>query len=508
MIAQICSPSTLRPVNFAGEESMLARPVRACQGSTNAGAISRVAGLGVSAYNRGWFCPRSVGLLETRPIMYLIYSLLFSLGVVLTAPYYVWRLRNKIGSFALWQERFGILPSSFQQAEAGAFWVHAVSVGETLAAAGLVQGLQRQVPQRKIFLSHLTLAGREAGENRLPAVAGRFYLPLDWHWCVRGALDRIRPALLLIVETELWPNLLRAAHQYGARVILVNARLSDRSFRGYRLFRPFMRRVLENVDWVCAQTPTDAERFRLLGAKPERVVVTGNMKFDGQPPQLGELTSRLERALRGPDRSPVVVAASTMPGEEPLLLRAWGKIRRRHPRALMILAPRHPARFETVARYLAGDARSFVRRTALEASDQGIARQLALPEILLLDTIGELAGIFELADVVFVGGSLVPTGGHNPLEPAFWSKPILFGPYMENFRDTAKLFREATAAVEVRDPADLAERVLELLENPARRRQLGEAARKVLEQESGATQRILERLSEWLDVSRPSRAGV
>ncbi|MCJ7503216.1 MAG: 3-deoxy-D-manno-octulosonic acid transferase, partial [Acidobacteriia bacterium] len=161
--------------------------------------------------------------------MYLIYSLLFTLGVVLTAPYYLWRLRGKVTSGAAWRERFGFLPASFQQAEGGAIWIHAVSVGETLAVAGLVKELQRRYPKRKIFLSHVTPAGRAAGETRLPSLAGRFYLPLDWSWSVRRTLSRIRPALLLIVETELWPNLLQAAHECGARVVVVNARLSDRS---------------------------------------------------------------------------------------------------------------------------------------------------------------------------------------------------------------------------------------------------------------------------------------
>jgi 3-deoxy-D-manno-octulosonic-acid transferase len=196
--------------------------------------------------------------------MYLVYSTLFTLGAILSAPFYLWR-KGKNLQRGHWRERFGRIP--FHEPRPGAIWVHAVSVGETVAVAGLVQKVQRAFPERKIFLSHVTPAGREAGQARLPAVAGRFYAPLDWRWTVRRTLERIRPALLVVVETELWPNLLRAAQQAGARVALVNARLSRRSLRGYRLARPFMRRVLADVDAICAQSEADAERFRELGAR-------------------------------------------------------------------------------------------------------------------------------------------------------------------------------------------------------------------------------------------------
>jgi 3-deoxy-D-manno-octulosonic-acid transferase len=430
--------------------------------------------------------------------MFLVYSLLFSLGVILTAPYYLWRLRGKIISGASWRERFGFLPAPFQQDQQSAIWVHAVSVGETLAAAGLVRALRERCPERKIFLSHVTPAGREAGESRIQGVAGRFFLPLDWTFAVRRAMDRIRPSLLLIVETELWPNLTRAARAAGARVVVVNARLSDRSYPRYSLVRSFMRRVLENVDGVCAQSPRDAKRYLSLGTRPERVHVTGNLKFDVSPPQSGKLSMLLESALALAQRGPILVAASTMPGEESLLLPAWKEIQRSAPRALLILAPRHPARFEGVSQLLTRSGLGFVRRTELGMDQERMASRLTGPEVLLLDSIGELAGIFGVAGVVFMGGSLVPTGGHNLLEPAFWSKPILFGPHMENFRDMAELFLRARAAVQIRNHEELGRSAIELIENPDRRRQLGEAAKSLLKQESGATERILDHLKDWL----------
>ena len=435
------------------------------------------------------------------PDMYLFYSLLVTLGVIVTAPYYLWRRRSDMGR-SRWRERFGFLPEAFQQEAQQAIWVHAVSVGETLAVVGLVKELQRLFPEWKVFISHVTPTGRSAGEARLPTVAGRFYLPLDWRWAVESAFDRLRPALLVIVETELWPNLLRAARERGVRVIQVNARLSVKSFRRYKLARPFLRRVLSCVDRICAQTPADAERFLALGARSETVMVAGNLKFDSQPPERGAGARALSQALARAGRRPVVVAASTMPGEEPLVLRAWAQIKARHAAALLILAPRHPQRFDEVARTLAEAGCSYLRRTSLsaEAGVEALAAQVSALDVLQLDTIGELAGVFELADVAFMGGSLVPTGGHNLLEPAYWSKPVVFGPYMQNFRDIAQLFLEARAGVQVRDEAELAQVLLALLNDEGARRQMGEKARQVLERESGATQRVLGHIRELLNV--------
>jgi len=430
--------------------------------------------------------------------MFFIYSLLFTLGIIVTAPYYLWRLRGSISSSADWKERLGILPPQFQQTEQSAIWVHAVSVGETLAIVGLVREIHRRYPGRKVFLSHVTTAGREASAARLPDVAGRFLLPLDWPLAVGGAMRRIRPAVLVITETELWPNLLRAARQEGARVLIVNGRISDRSYRRYRWIRPFMRRVLEKVDGICAQSKTDAKRFCGLGMPPEKVVVSGNLKFEASPPRLGEFTRLLGSALREGRRSPVVIAASTMAGEEELLLTAWAQVRSQYANALLILAPRHPARFEEVASLLTLRDLKTVRRTALGQDAGQSTNPTFSADVLLLDTIGELASVFELADLVFMGGSLVPTGGHNVLEPAYWGKAILFGPHMHNFRDITQLLLERQAVVQISDKTQLAGAMLELLADEARRNELGGAARRLLEDHRGATERVMEILEGWL----------
>jgi 3-deoxy-D-manno-octulosonic-acid transferase len=431
-------------------------------------------------------------------MMYLTYSFLLTLGVLLTAPYYLWKRRDELAG-ARWRERFGRLPESLQQPERGAIWVHAVSVGETLAVVRLARDLQALFPDRKIFLSSVTPAGRAAGESRLPWVAGRFYLPMDWRGAVRAVLKRIQPTLLVIVETELWPNLLRAAREFGARVILINARLSTRSFRRYCLLRPLMRRVLEHVEVICAQTEADAERFRHLGAAPERIVLSGNLKFDSEPPRFAPFPRLLGKAARLTGRGPIMIAASTMPGEEPIVLKAWSKVRAQYPKALLILAPRHPARFDEVTQILTDSGRSYTRRTHLASQEPEISSQVAAPEVLLLDSIGELAGILELAGVVFMGGSLVPTGGHNILEAAYWAKPVVFGPHMENFQDIAQLFLEAHACIQVQDAEEFAESVLKLFGDRAAAERLGERGKQVLEKQTGATARVLEQIEKLLN---------
>jgi 3-deoxy-D-manno-octulosonic-acid transferase len=437
--------------------------------------------------------------------MYLLYSVLFTLGLILTAPYYAWKHRGKLDA-AAWKERFGFLQDHLRQSEPGAIWVHAVSVGETLAVAGLIQELRALYPARKVFLSHVTPAGREAGERRIPDVAGRFYLPFDWGSCVWRVLKILRPAMLVIVETELWPNLLRAARRSGCRIVLVNARLSKRSFPKYFRIRGLMRRVLAQIDCVCVQSEADAVRFRQLGADPRRVSVTGNLKFDARPSLQSELAIQLKGPLEATARRPVLIAASTMAKEEPLVLEAWQDVLRQHPKALLMLAPRHSARFAEVANMLADAGIAFVRRTDLAAPDQRPG-QIETVQAILLDSIGELGGIFQLADLVFIGGTLVPTGGHNLLEPAFWGKAIVLGPHMENFRDAAELFVRAGAAVQISNPSELGVVCSSLLSHSEELQRLGMNARRVLEQQSGATQRTLDQIARWLGPDSAARAA-
>jgi len=429
--------------------------------------------------------------------MNLLYSLAITVGALVAAPWYFVRDCFRGVPSGYWLERLGRLPKSLREPPGTpTVWVHAVSVGETLAVAGLVAEITRRFPDQPVYLSHVTPGGRAVGEARMPGGAGRFYLPLDWKWTARRVFERLRPKLLIIAETEIWPNLLGVASEHGTRVVLVNARLSERSYRGYRRFGFLFRRALRSVDGVFAQTERDADRFRQLGVLPEKVCVAGNLKFDAQPPQLGEFSCRTRRALQEVGRGPVLIAGSTMAGEEPLVLRAWEQIRGRFLNALLILAPRHPQRFGDVAQLLGNGGYRFGRRSELDPLNPG--SRLADVEILLLDTLGELAGVFELADVAFVGGSLVPTGGHNVLEPAFWAKPVLFGPHMHHFRDIAERFLAENAAFQVRNPEELADRTLALFADAALRLQIGNRAKRLLDAGSGATKRIADELAGWL----------
>ncbi len=430
--------------------------------------------------------------------MDVLYSSLVTVAALLAAPYYLIRDRFRGAPPGYWQERLGRVPSSLRgPRENGAIWVHAVSVGETLAVAGLVGEIMLRFPGQPVYLSHVTPAGRAVGEARVPGVAGRFYLPLDWKWAARRVFDRLGPRLLIIAETELWPNLLAVARQRGTAVVLVNARLSERSFTGYRRFSFLFRHALAAIDAVFAQTEQDADRFRQLGVPPEKVCVAGNLKFDAKPPQLGEFPRLARRALGQAGRGPVLVAGSTMAGEEPLVLQAWERIRERFPSAMLILAPRHPQRFDEVTRLLGNRGCRFVRRTDLDPLNPGL--RFAEAEIVLLDTLGELAGVFELADAAFVGGSLVPTGGHNVLEPAFWAKPVLFGRHMHHFRDIAEQFLAEGAAFQVQDADELARRASELFADVRLREQMGSRAKRLLEKGSGATKRIAGQLASWLE---------
>jgi 3-deoxy-D-manno-octulosonic-acid transferase len=298
--------------------------------------------------------------------------------------------------------------------------------------------------------------------------------------------------LIVIAETEFWPNFLRLAHASGARVAVVNARISDRSFPRYRRWRFLLTGVLQAVDMFLAQTETDAQRLVDIGAPVERVQISGNLKFDIPPPAMPPIVSSLRAALGD---GPVVVCGSTMEGEEPLLLRAFENILASHPRAVMMLAPRHPERFAEVARLLESLGIRFWRRSLWNGD-------ALAGGVLLLDTIGELAAIYSLADIAFVGGSLVPRGGHNIIEPALYGVAIVVGNHTENFRDIVGLF-QSREAVRVIGPAELPLVLMELISNPAARAELGGRGAETLRSQAGATQRTADALGKLLPASAP-----
>jgi 3-deoxy-D-manno-octulosonic-acid transferase len=421
--------------------------------------------------------------------MYWLYSALLAAGLLLTLPYWLVefvRHGKYRGGLA---ERLGRVSSRLSQHEVRSIWVHAVSVGEVIAITGLVFELRSKFPTHRVVVSTTTATGQKIARERFGADAV-FYFPLDFAFAIRPYLQSIHPELIVLAETEFWPNFLRLAHQSGAKVAVVNARISDRSLPGYKRFRRIVAKILENVDLFLAQTEEDTRRLREIGALADRIGIVGNLKFDVAIPSPPAIVDSLRLAFEGSDAGPVLVCGSTVEGEEPLLIQAFENILVSHPRAVMILAPRHPQRFAGVAALLEKLNIRFWRRSVWKGEPVSGG-------VLLLDSIGELAALYAVADVAFVGGSLVPKGGHNIIEPAQYGIPIVTGNHFENFRDIVGLF-QSRDAVRVVGPAELPLVLMELLSDETERVALGRRGAETLRSQMGATQRTLEALQELL----------
>ena len=427
--------------------------------------------------------------------MYVFYSLLLACAALLSLPWWTVQML-RLGKYRSGlAERLGRVPARLNDAQPGSIWVHAVSVGEVLAVSQLVNDLMKQHPHRQVFVSTTTATGQKLarqrfGENRV------FFMPLDFGFAVGRYLNALKPQLLVIAETEFWPNLLHLARKRQTAVAIVNARISDRSFPRYKRFKWFFGRVLSGVDLFLAQTAEDAQRLRDIGAPTERVRVSGNLKFDVRPNAQPALIAGLRAAI-GKD-SPVIVCGSTAEGEEEPLLSAFKAVQQQFPAAVMILAPRHPERFEKVAALIASQGFLLQRRTLWQPA------QPIRSGIFLLDSVGELAAIYELADIAFVGGSLVPTGGHNILEPAQYGAAILLGPHTFNFREIVALF-EKDGAVKTMAAEALPAQVISLLNHPEDRQRMGLAAKDLFAKYAGATRRTLDALAPLLKQQERSR---
>ncbi|MCU7280016.1 lipid IV(A) 3-deoxy-D-manno-octulosonic acid transferase [Pseudomonas peradeniyensis] len=419
-----------------------------------------------------------------------LYTLLFHLGLPLVALRLFLRGRKAPAYRARIAERFACKLPPMRQ---GGIWVHAVSVGESIAAAPMVRALLKQYPDLPITLTCMTPTGSERiramfeGEPRVQ----HCYLPYDLPWAAGRFLDHVRPRLGIIMETELWPNHIHQCARRGIPVALANARLSERSARGYARFAGLTRPMLEEMSLIAVQTETEAERFRALGARDECVQVTGSIKFDLKiDDQLLPRAVALREQWAARQR-PVWIAASTHDGEDALILEAHRELLTVHSDALLILVPRHPERFAAVHELCAGQF-STVRRSTGDAVT-------AQTQVLLGDTMGELLFLYALADIAFVGGSLVATGGHNPLEPAALALPVLMGPHVFNFLEISAMLREAGALQQVDDAEGLAGAVRRLVELPQDARRMGEAGRAVMRANQGALQRLLDGLGRLLN---------
>ena len=417
--------------------------------------------------------------------MYLLYSVLLALGLVVGSPYWLFEMIRHGKYRKGMRERFGAVPERVRGSNEKSIWIHAVSVGEVLAVSELARALSSDFAELRVVISTTTDTGQKLAESRFGA-ENVFYFPLDFAFAVRRWLTALKPELVVVAETEFWPNFLREASRCGARVAIVNARISDRSLGGYLRWRGVIRQVLKSVDVFLAQTPEDARRLVEIGAPGDRVRVGGNLKFDVPPPRSTAIVDQLRASLEQSGAGPVLVCGSTVEGEEELLFRAFESVLKKYSAAVLLLAPRHPERFDSVAE-LAGQ-----RGLQLQRRSQWHGDSLA-GSVLLLDSIGELASVYALADVAFVGGSLVPRGGHNIIEPAQYGVPILVGPHTENFRDIVSFFQRQDA-VRVVAAGDLGSTVMDLLSNAAERLALGKRAAAAIESQRGATQRTLKEL--------------
>jgi 3-deoxy-D-manno-octulosonic-acid transferase len=370
------------------------------------------------------------------------------------------------------------------QRKPGCLWVHAVSVGEVQAAAGLIRELQRRLPDVEVVLTTVTPTGAQRVAALFGDAVRHCYLPYDLPGSVHRFLDRIEPSVSIILETEIWPTLYHQLGRRGIPLVMASARVSTRSVDRYRRMATLFRETLSHGIVIGAQSTADAERFRAIGAAPDRVRVTGNVKFDLEVPQAAVDAGQEFRA-RGATRRPVWIAGSTHEGEEEAVLVAHGLVRARHPSALLILVPRHPQRFDAVRSLLRKRGHSFAQRSTGEPP-------AASQDVFLVDTLGELQMFYAAADVAFVGGSLVPIGGHNLLEPAALGLPILSGPHTQNAQDIAELLAQAGVVRIVRSREELAQRVSDYFDDPEQARRDGARGLEVIAQSRGAVGRLVE----------------
>jgi 3-deoxy-D-manno-octulosonic-acid transferase len=419
--------------------------------------------------------------------LYFAYSVLLAVAFVLALPYYLWRDRHSGRYRRTFRQRMGRLPDALPAPPSPSVWVHAVSVGETLTARPLLRALKERFPDRPLFLSTTTITGAAVAQRDAGGADGVLFAPFDWPVPVRRVLGRLQPALLVLMETELWPNLIHEAHRRGTRVAVVNGRLSPRSFTRYRRVRRWLARVLGEVDAFLMQGEAHAQRLLELGAPRDRVRVAGNLKYDAvaepQPP--AELAALIPG---GTAQAPLWIAGSTVAGEEALVLEALRRAREKAPGLRLLLVPRHPERFAEAAALSGRAGFRTQRRSALSAPwTDG--------DVLVLDTMGELPRLYALATVVFVGGSLVPAGGHNVLEAAVAGRPVIVGPHMENFQEIADELTADGALLRADGAEALGDAVAALIADPERAEDVGRRAHAVVERNRGAVRRTVEALA-------------
>jgi 3-deoxy-D-manno-octulosonic-acid transferase len=441
--------------------------------------------------------------------VYFLYSLLMAIAALLLTPYWIFKGISQGKYLSNLSERLGFSYPGLEKLpkeRAGAIWLHAVSVGEALSSVALAKKLKERYPDRPLIVSTTTITGQSIARERMAFADAVIYFPLDWAFCAKRALAAVKPEIVIVLETEIWPNFLREAGRGGVPVVFVSGRISDRSFARYKKWlgragfylRPFLKSALSYASAFLMQSERDAERLRELGAPAERVKVNGNLKYDQELPKSTPVADWLAREVADKRRRPLIVAGSVVANEEPLALIAFGVLQGEHRDALLVMAPRKPERFDAAAQYIEDSHQKFIKRSQLSVPPPSGAQTKneisELPPgvaVVLLDSIGELASLYRIADGVFVGGSLVESGGHNILEPAAFGKIPVFGPSMENFAEMSQRFVAAEAAVQVESPEDAGVTWIELLRSPERMARMGGAAKRLVDESRGATDRAM-----------------
>ncbi len=423
------------------------------------------------------------------------YEIGFGAAVFLFAPYALFKMISTPAYRAGLAQRFSFsIGHDSQCGGASPVLIQAVSLGEVKSVAPLLHLISERT-SHCVHVTTTTQTGQRVARELLSPANSVSYFPLDFTWTTRRVLEQIRPRAIVLFETEIWPNFIRSASRKNIPVLIVNGRISERSFRYYRLFPWIFRRTLARINRIGMQTGADAERVVALGADPRVVQVCGNMKFDSvsEPPS-GEQVEEIRQALSLPKEAILIVGGSTHEGEEAALLKAFQRLRARNPDIYLLLAPRHPERFDDVETLIRNEGFEVVRRS----KHLGSRRSPCAGAVFLLDTIGELVQVYPLASIAFVGGSLVDVGGHNIIEPASLGRPVLFGPHMQNFKNIKEHFLSEHAALCVNSAEELYRCMHMLLEQPEEAAALGEAARKVVERNRGATMRYFELLRDFL----------
>jgi len=437
--------------------------------------------------------------------MYFFYNTLLILLTLILSPFglIILMLRKKYRCGFIQKCGFYTKSQSFKKLKKRPVWIHAVSVGEVMATTPLVKLIKKTYPDLPIILSTVTETGNFTAQHNTKGVDQVIYFPFDYNFIVKRVISKISPLLFVTLETELWPNFSRELQLQNIPSMVISGRISSESFKSYSFFSFFFKRVLSNIDCFCMQTKTDADRIIHIGASSEKVVVTGNIKFDLQIPGITtEEKNEVQNNLHIKDSQKIFIAGSTHRGEEEIIIKVFTALKKKINNLVLILAPRHPERFDEVEDLLKSSKIPYLRKTALSKTSKENQHH-----VILLDTIGELAKSYSIADIVFIGGSLVPVGGHNVLEPAVFSKPVIYGKHMDNFREVVSLLQKKKGAIQVNNVGEFIEQSLLLLNNKELCRQIGETSFKVIKENSGAVNKSMVILKKILEntISKKTR---